>query len=208
MMSRTDCSLYEELVAFDLESSAGGAIVVAGLDEAGRGALAGPVVAAAVICAPCEELREVRDSKLIEEGSREELYDLIKGRCTAFSTGIVENEEIDRVNILQATLKAMGDAVEALSSRPELVLVDGDRSPAIGVPCRAVIGGDGRSFAVAAASIVAKVTRDRIMRRMHDRWPLYGFTRNKGYATREHLDAIRRFDRCPLHRRSFRPWYP
>ena len=160
-------------------------MTLAGVDEAGRGALAGPVVAAAVICSPCEELSGVTDSKLIPEGTRERLYELIMERCTSCSTGMVDNDEIDRINILRATLKAMKIAVEGLSAKPSLVLVDGRRLPDLEGPSVAIEGGDGKSFSIAAASIVAKVTRDRIMREKDG-------------------EAIGRIGRSPLHRRSFR----
>lgn len=194
---------FEDLVLFD-RRRVDGAGFIAGVDEAGRGALAGPVVAAAVICSPCEELHEVRDSKLIAEKTREKLYELILEKSTACSTGIVGHKEIDRINILRATLKAMKMAVEGLGRRPSLILVDGPHLPAITGRCEAVKGGDGQSFSIAAASIVAKVTRDRIMRERDGEYPDYGFTRNKGYGTLAHREAIGRHGRSPIHRRSFR----
>jgi len=201
---------FEDLVLFDRRWAGGAAGsagesagFIAGVDEAGRGALAGPVVAAAVICSPCEELREVRDSKLIAEKTRERLYELILEKSTAYSTGIVGQDEIDRINILRATLKAMKIAVEGLGKRPSLVLVDGRQLPKLAGRCEAIKGGDGQSFSIAAASIVAKVTRDRIMREKDGEYPDYGFRRNKGYGTLEHREAIGRVGRSPLHRRSF-----
>jgi ribonuclease HII len=194
---------FEDLVLFDRRKAVGTKGLVAGVDEAGRGALAGPVVAAAVICDPCEELREVRDSKLIAEKTRENLYELIIEKSKACSTGIVGHEEIDRINILRATLKAMKIAVEGLGKRPSLVLVDGRHLPELDGRSEAIKGGDGLSFSIAAASIVAKVTRDRIMRRRDGEYPGYGFMKNKGYGTAEHRDAIGREGRSPIHRRSF-----
>ncbi len=194
---------FEDLVLFDLRRAGGSRGLIAGVDEAGRGALAGPVVAAAVICSPCEELREVRDSKLLSENTRERLCELILQRSTAYSTGIVGHDEIDRINILRATLKAMKIAVEGLGHPPSLVLVDGPRLPALTGRCEAVKSGDRLSFSIAAASIVAKVTRDRIMRERDVEYPGYGFMRNKGYGTVEHREAIMRIGRSPLHRRSF-----
>ena len=194
---------FEDLVLFDRRRAGTAQGFLAGVDEAGRGALAGPVVAAAVICSPCEELREVRDSKLISENTRERLFELILEKNTACSTGIVEHDEIDRINILRATLKAMKIAVEGLGKRPSLVLVDGKQLPALEGRCEAVKGGDGQSFSIAAASIVAKVTRDRIMRGKDVEYPEYGFLRNKGYGTLEHREAIGRLGRTPIHRRSF-----
>jgi len=194
---------FEDLVLFDRRRAGGAPGSVAGVDEAGRGALAGPVTAAAVICSPCEELSEVRDSKLLAENTRERLYELILEKSTACSTGIVGHDEIDRINILRATLKAMKIAVEGLGTRPSLVLVDGRDIPALKGHCEAVKGGDGLSFSIAAASIVAKVTRDRIMRERDGEYPEYGFMRNKGYGTVEHREAIGRIGRSPIHRRSF-----
>jgi ribonuclease HII len=194
---------FEDLVLFDRRIAGGVPGSVAGVDEAGRGALAGPVTAAAVICSPCEELRDVRDSKLLSEKTRERLYELILEKSTACSTGIVGHEEIDRINILRATLKAMKIAVEGLDERPSLVLVDGRHLPALAGRCEAIKGGDGLSFSIAAASIVAKVTRDRIMRERDGEYPDYGFMRNKGYGTEEHREAIGRIGRSPIHRRSF-----
>jgi ribonuclease HII len=195
---------FEDLVLFDRRRAVGVPGSIAGVDEAGRGALAGPVIAAAVICNPCEELQEVRDSKLLAEKKRERLYDVILEKSTACSTGIVEHDEIDRVNILGATLKAMKMAVEGLGTRPSLVLVDGRHLPALEGRCEAVKGGDRLSFSIAAASIVAKVTRDRIMRERDSEYPDYGFMRNKGYGTVEHREAIGRIGRSPIHRRSFK----
>jgi ribonuclease HII len=195
---------FEDLVRFDDERKLTASGPVAGVDEAGRGALAGPVVAAAVICDPCGELSRVRDSKLVREEERERLYERILARCLAHGVGIVEADEIDRINILRATLKAMKLAVESLGPAPGLVLVDGNRLPDLRVPAVAVPGGDGMSFSIAAASIVAKVTRDRIMREGAGVFREYGWDENKGYGTARHLEAIRRLGRTELHRKSFR----
>ncbi|HER44370.1 MAG TPA: ribonuclease HII [Candidatus Eisenbacteria bacterium] len=196
--------VYEDLVRFDASRKDLGVRHLAGVDEAGRGALAGPVVAAAVICDPHEDLIRVRDSKLIREPVREELYEAIVALSRSVGVGIVEPDEIDRSNILRATLKAMELAVEGLGIRPCRVLVDGIHRPAVDPPVETVIGGDRRSFSIAAASIVAKVTRDRIMRSIADEFPLYGFGRNKGYGTAGHIDAITRRGLTRLHRRSFK----
>jgi ribonuclease HII len=203
MASRSRIS-FKSLVIFDREIAGSEAAVLAGVDEAGRGALAGPVVAAAVVCRPDECLSDVRDSKLISENQREKLYDMIISRADSCSTGIVDHIEIDRTNILQATLQAMRLAIDSLNVEPSLVLVDGRQIPRSGRKCVPVTGGDRASFSIAAASIVAKVTRDRIMRELDGEFPQYGFSRNKGYGTRKHLDAIERFGQCPIHRRSFR----
>jgi len=195
---------FEDLVRFDSERKLSLSGLIAGVDEAGRGALAGPVVAAAVICEPCDVLCRVRDSKLVSERERERLYPRILERCFAHGIGIVEAGEIDQINILRATLKAMKIAVESLGATPDLVLVDGNRLPDIGIPAIAVPGGDGKSFSIAAASIIAKVTRDRIMREGDGIFHGYGLQDNKGYGTVRHIEAIRRLGRTEFHRKSFR----
>ncbi len=195
---------FEELVLFDEERRTESVRVIAGVDEAGRGALAGPVVAAAVICEPRESLCRVRDSKLLGPKERERLYGVIMSACVSSGIGIVGPEEIDRVNILQASLRAMAAAVGALSVPPALVLVDGLQLPALGVPAEAVTHGDRLSFSIAAASILAKVTRDRLMTAEARRYRGYAFGRNKGYGTAEHLAAIGRRGLSALHRRSFK----
>lgn len=195
---------FEDLVRFDGERRLSIAGLLAGVDEAGRGALAGPVVAAAVICEPCGVLCRVRDSKLVGENERERLYESILERCLAHGVGIVDAGEIDRINILRATLQAMKIAVESLGAAPDLVLVDGNRLPELRVPAVAVTGGDGKSFSIAAASIVAKVTRDRIMRDSAGVFHGYGLRENKGYGTAQHIEAIGRLGRTEFHRKSFR----
>lgn len=194
----------EEIVRFDEKIRGGSDLLLAGVDEAGRGALAGPVVAACVICGYHSDLRDVRDSKLIDEGKRERIFEIILRKSSGINVGVVYPEEIDRINILEATLKAMKSAVEGLTLRPEMVLIDGRDLPDIGHPAMPVIGGDGRSFVIAAASIVAKVFRDRIMRRFHSEFPGYNFFRNKGYGTAEHRLSISRIGLTRIHRRSFR----
>lgn len=195
---------YDEIVEFDLRKAGCSDWLLAGVDEAGRGALAGPLVAAAVICRPTEELRCVRDSKLISEPVRERLYGFILENSLAWGIGVVKPAEVDRLNVLKATLKAMREAIGALQHSPRLVLVDGRHLPQLTQPAEAVTGGDRRSFSIAAASIVAKVTRDRIMREKAKHFPGYGFARNKGYGTGEHIRAIRTRGFTYLHRRSFR----
>lgn len=175
---------------------------VAGVDEAGRGPLAGPVVAAAVVLHPALPTEGIDDSKLLPEPVREELFSRITARC-AWAVGVVEPADIDRLNILQASLEAMRIAVGGLPERPDCLLVDGRDGIGLPVFQRPIVGGDGRSVSIGAASIVAKVTRDRIMRRLHERWPQYNFARHKGYATPEHFAALRRFGPCPAHRRTF-----
>lgn len=176
---------------------------IAGVDEAGRGPLAGPVVAAAAVFGPDVEVPGVRDSKLLSPGRREELYGEIMRRAEHVGVGIVHEGTIDRVNILNATFLAMEQAVGALPVAPDLLLVDGNRFRAGPVPYRTIVGGDRRCFSIAAASIVAKVTRDRLMAEYDRLYPGYGFLRNKGYPTQEHRDAVLRLGVCPIHRRSF-----
>lgn len=182
--------------------------LVAGVDEAGRGPLAGPVVAAAVILAPDADLsrmNDLGDSKTLTPQQRDRLYDSIHQCSLAIGVGMLDAETIDRLNILQATLSAMKQAVEQLSTAPDLVLVDGLQTPDVACPAQAIVKGDGLSASIAAASIIAKVTRDRLMEELHYRQPLYGFHRHKGYGTAYHLAALRVFGACPHHRRSFRP---
>jgi ribonuclease HII len=178
---------------------------VAGVDEAGRGPLAGAVVAAAVILDPGCELPGLNDSKLLSAQSRAELDGLIRAGCIAFGIGRAEVEEIDGLNILQATLLAMQRAVTALAVAPAQVLVDGNRCPRLPVPVRAVVGGDRSVAAISAASILAKHSRDQEMIALDAVYPGYGFAQHKGYGTAEHLAALRELGPTPVHRRSFRP---
>jgi ribonuclease HII len=182
-----------------------GFVYVAGVDEAGRGCLAGPVVAGAVVLDPDCYIPRVCDSKTVTALERDRLYDRITRDALAWSVISVEPDEIDRINIHQASLRAMQRAVLSLAPLPDMVLVDAFRIPDIPMAQRGVIHGDVRCTAIAAASIIAKVTRDRLMLRLHDRDPRYGFDRHKGYATRDHLDAVSRFGYSEIHRRSFRP---
>jgi len=176
---------------------------VAGLDEAGRGPLAGPVVAAAVVLPPGTRIRGVDDSKRLEPERREELYEVIRARALGIGVGLVDAPTIDRVNILQATRRAMGIALGALGLEPELVLTDFVALDGLRCPQRNLVEGDRRSATVAAASIIAKVTRDRMMADADREYPAYGFGRHKGYATLEHLAALMMHGPCPLHRRTF-----
>lgn len=176
---------------------------MAGVDEVGRGCLAGPVVAAAVMLDPDRPVRGLRDSKLLTSAARERLFVEITERCLAWALADADARTIDRINVHQAALQAMRGAVAKLVPAPDFVLVDGFPIPGMGVPQRAVVQGDRRCAAIAAASIVAKVTRDRRMRELHARDPRYGFDRHKGYATKRHLLALARFGRSPAHRCSF-----
>ncbi|MBI2372123.1 MAG: ribonuclease HII [Deltaproteobacteria bacterium] len=178
---------------------------VAGIDEAGRGPLAGPVVAAAVILPPPWSLPGLDDSKRLPARARERLYELIHRAAVAIGVGVAEPGEIDRLNIHRATLQAMARAVAQLHAAPQYLMVDGRHAPPLPLPCQTVVDGDACVASIAAASIIAKVTRDRLMAAYHHDYPQFNFLRNKGYATREHREAIRRFGLCPIHRRSFAP---
>ena len=182
-----------------------GFVHVAGVDEVGRGCLAGPVVAAAVVLHPDRHLAGLSDSKLVPAAERERLYEQIIRCAVAWAVAEADPAEIDRINIHQASLRAMQRAILALAPLPDVVLVDAFRVPDLPMPQRGVAHGDRRCSAIAAASIVAKVTRDRQMRELHDRDPRYGFDRHKGYATADHLDAVARYGYSDVHRRSFRP---
>lgn len=179
---------------------------VAGVDEAGRGPLAGPVVAAAVILDPRRPVAGLADSKQLSARRREQLAESIRSRACALGIGVAEVEDIDRINILQATFLAMRRALEALTVEPALVRIDGNRAPTgLPWPVQTVVGGDRSDRAISAASILAKVYRDALMLDLHRQWPLYGFDRHKGYPTPAHLSALAEHGPCPAHRRSFRP---
>ena len=182
-----------------------GFVHVAGVDEVGRGCLAGPVVAAAVVLHPDRHIPGVCDSKTVPAAERERLYDQILCDAIAWAVGEADASEIDRINIHQASLRAMQRAVLQLAPLPDIVLVDAFRVPDLPMAQRGVVHGDRRCSAIAAASIVAKVTRDRQMLDLHGRDPRYGFDRHKGYATADHLEALARFGYSAAHRRSFRP---
>ena len=177
--------------------------VVAGVDEAGRGPLAGPVVAAAVILPPDYENANIRDSKQLTAKKRGVLYDIIKRDALSVGLGVVEVPVIDAVNILQATLLAMSEAVSDLVTPPEYILIDGTKKIALSIPQETIVRGDSLSISVASASIIAKVSRDKIMEIYHRQFPQYNFLKNKGYGTSEHREAIGTHGRCKIHRRSF-----
>jgi ribonuclease HII len=180
-------------------------ILVAGVDEAGRGPLAGPVVAAAVILDPKRPIRGLADSKVLTPDRREELAVRIRERAIAWSTGSADVGEIDTINIFWATMLAMRRAVEALPVPPEEALVDGNRCPDVRCRVRAIVKGDRDVRAISAASIIAKTTRDAMLREFDRLYPVYGFAQHKGYATPEHLAALDAHGPCPIHRRSFAP---
>lgn len=179
--------------------------LVAGVDEAGRGPLAGPVVAAAVILDDHKPIKGLADSKKLTALRREKLFDEIRAKALCCSVALATVEEIDRLNILQATMLAMQRAVKGLRLKPAKVLVDGNRLPVLDVVAEAIVSGDARVPAISAASILAKVTRDRMLDELHDQHPLYGFDRHKGYGTAQHLAALREHGPLPAHRRSFAP---
>lgn len=186
---------------------------LAGVDEAGRGPLAGPVVAAALVfdrafleAEQYGRLQAINDSKSLSESQRDEGYLLLTGSCPCvFGVGVADVAEIDSLNILRATHLAMARALTVLSPLPDFALVDGLPVPGLPCPSRAIVGGDGRSLSIAAASIIAKVTRDRLMRELDCQYPGYQFARHKGYGTRAHMEALLKLGPCPAHRRSFRP---
>ncbi len=177
--------------------------IIAGVDEAGRGPLAGPVVAAAVIFSKDVFIDGVDDSKRLSEKMREKLYDEILDGCIAHGFGVIDQVEIDKINILQASLKAMRIAVRKLKPKPDLILIDGNKSFASRIPTKTIVKGDSKSFSIAAASILAKVKRDRMMRRASKKYPGFLWHKNKGYATREHIEAIKERGITPLHRKTF-----
>jgi ribonuclease HII len=181
--------------------------IVAGIDEAGRGPLAGPVVAAAVILPPGYLNSEIKDSKKLSSSKREELYEIINKEAVAIGMMVVDADIIDRVNILQATLQAMRDAVLELPASPDFLLIDGNQRIPILTPQKPIVKGDSLSISIAAASIIAKVSRDRIMEMYHRQFPQYNFQQNKGYGTKEHLKAIKQFGICKIHRKSFHVKY-
>lgn len=178
---------------------------ICGVDEAGRGPLAGPVYAAAVVLDPSRPIRGLRDSKQLDPERRETLSLRIRERASAWAIASASVEEIDTLNILQASLLAMQRAVAALRIAPVLARVDGDRPPKLACAVQTIVGGDASDRAISAASILAKVARDEEMRSLHERFPQYGFDRHKGYATPEHLELLRRNGPCSVHRRSFAP---
>lgn len=177
---------------------------ICGIDEAGRGPLAGPVVVAAVIMPKDSMIEGVNDSKKVSEKKRETLYEQIINEAMAYGVGIIDQKEIDEINILNATKKGLTTAIKGLKIKPERILVDALTGiDTLGIPYTSIIKGDAKSYSIAAASIIAKVTRDRIMREWDELYPQYGFEKHKGYGTKMHIDAIKEYGLCPLHRLSF-----
>ncbi|MFZ5596293.1 MAG: ribonuclease HII [Bacillota bacterium] len=195
----------ESLYLYERELAAGGVEAVAGVDEAGRGPLAGPVVAAAVILPLGARIYELNDSKQLSQAKRKALALEIKKKSKAWAIGVSTVNEIYELNIYHASMLAMRRALAGMGIKPEHVLVDGFAIPGLDLPQTGITGGDGKSASIAAASILAKETRDRLMDFCHSLYPLYGFHRHKGYGTAEHMEALRRYGPCPIHRRGFAP---
>lgn len=194
-----------EINMWEIENScfAEGYDLVCGIDEAGRGPLAGPVCAAAVILPKNIEIPGLNDSKKLSDKKRRELFPVIEEKAVAFGIGFASQEEIDEINILQATFLAMERALQQLSVKPDLALIDGNRAKDFGLPVKTVIKGDSLSASIAAASVLAKVTRDDIMIAMAEEYPGYGFEVHKGYGTRAHYQALTDLGPCPIHRKTF-----
>lgn len=196
----------QQMLIYEEEAYQQGYQIIAGLDEAGRGPLAGPVVAAACILPRGALFARVDDSKKLTPEIRRFLYEqLTSDSSVIYATGMIEAEEIDRLNIYQATICAMLQAIDKLTPSPEFLLVDGMKLPHPFLSSQKIIKGDQLSLSIAAASIIAKETRDRLMNNYHQQWPLYGFNQHKGYATPQHLAALEQYGPCPIHRQSFDP---
>ena len=178
-------------------------LIPAGVDEAGRGPLAGPVVAASVILSKENPIDGLNDSKALTPRKRSLLYDIILEKSVSFAVGIIENDVIDEINILQATIKAMESSILGLTIKPDLVYIDGNRPTTLEIKQQTIVKGDTKCQSIAAASIIAKVTRDRIMEKMDEIYPQYGFLKHKGYPTKAHYEAIKKYGPCPVHRLSF-----
>lgn len=193
------CNLWE----IEEQYFSKGIKLICGVDEAGRGPLAGPVCAAAVILPPNLEIPGLNDSKKLSDKRRRELFPVIKEQALAYGIAFAGHKEIDEINILQATFLAMERAIAQLCIKPELALIDGNREKDFGIPVETVVHGDSRSASIAAASVLAKVTRDDYMLQMAEKYPGYGFEIHKGYGTKAHYEALRKLDPCEIHRRTF-----
>ncbi len=193
------------MIPWDVENAyfSDGIKVICGVDEAGRGPLAGPVCAAAVILPRGLEIPGLDDSKKLSEKRRDTLYDIIVQEALSYHIALVDEKTIDEINILQATYVAMQNAVKGLKITPDLALVDGNRDPGLEIPTETLVGGDGKSLSIAAASVLAKVTRDRFMVELGEKYPEYGFEVHKGYGTKRHYAALTEHGHCPAHRLSF-----
>lgn len=193
-----------ELKKIDKEFFDKGVKYIAGIDEAGRGPLAGPVVVASVILPQDSIIEGINDSKKVSEAKREKLYDIIINEAISYGVGIIYQDEIDEINILQATKKGLTEAIKQMEIKPNIIMVDAlSGIDTLGIPYKSIIKGDAKCYSIAAASIIAKVTRDRIMREWDKVYPEYGFGSHKGYGTAKHIAAIREFGPCPIHRKTF-----
>lgn len=188
---------------YEEEAMKKGFLQICGVDEAGRGPLAGPVCAAAVILPPGKLIEGVNDSKKLTEKKREALFEVIKQEATSYSIAFASVEEIEEINILNATMLAMKRAVEGLSVPADYAMIDGNRTPDLSVPCEAIVKGDAKSLSIACASVLAKVSRDRLLYEYAKEYPQYHFDKHKGYGTKAHVEALREYGPCPYHRRSF-----
>ena len=195
----------DAMYVYERAAVAAGHMLVAGVDEAGRGPLAGPVAVAAVILPQEAHLPRINDSKKLSAAVREELFTQIVAIAISYYVALIDAETIDRMNILQATRMGMYEAIAALTPAPDEVLVDAVELPKLSMPSQSIIKGDAKSVSIAAASILAKVTRDHLMEQYDTEYPHYGFAKHKGYGTQEHIDAIRKYGVCPIHRKSFEP---
>ena len=213
-MKEKELERLKEIKKIEEELYLKGTTSIAGIDEAGRGPLAGPVVVACVVMPRESMIEGVNDSKKVSEKKREKLYDLIIEEALGYGVGIISQEEIDRINILNATKEGLANAIKELEKdlqqknrefeKPEIILVDAlTKIDTDHIPYKSIIKGDAKSYSIAAASIIAKVTRDRIMRQWAEVYPMYGFEKHKGYGTAMHISAIKEYGLCPLHRRSF-----
>jgi ribonuclease HII len=189
---------------YEMEYWKDGKLFIAGVDEAGRGPLAGPVVAAAVIFPDDIQIDGINDSKQLSVKKRERMFEVIQEKALSVGVGIIGHTVIDKINILNATFRSMHSAIGNLSQIPEHLLIDGPHFAGANIPYTTIIDGDAKCFSIAAASIIAKVTRDRLMNEYNEQFPYYGFAKHKGYGTKEHLEAIRKHGPCEIHRKSFR----
>ncbi|MGL4790182.1 MAG: ribonuclease HII, partial [Anaerotignaceae bacterium] len=192
-----------EISTYERECYKAGYTLLAGIDEVGRGPLAGPVVTAAVILKQGDLIEGINDSKKLNEAKREHLYEIIVNQAVAYGIGVVSPQEIDEINILQATYKAMQQAISNLKEKPDFILADAVTIPEITIPQKGIIKGDAKSISIGAASIIAKVTRDNMMKEYAEIYPEYDFQNNKGYGSKTHLEAIKRIGISPIHRKTF-----
>ena len=203
-MKEKEEARLKELKQIEEELYSSGANLICGIDEAGRGPLAGPVVVGAVIMPRDSMIEGVNDSKKVSEKKREKLFDIITEEAIAYGVGIIDQKEIDRINILNATKEGLTMAVKELNPKPDLIIVDAlSKIDTEGIPYKSIIKGDAKCYSIACASIIAKVIRDRIMRQWDEVYPQYGFIKHKGYGTAAHIAAIKEYGLCPLHRLSF-----